>query len=196
MSRTVPDWLLARAAAAPDAPALSDPDVAWTAAELADAARRIATGLATAGAGEGARVAVLAGDAAATVALGHAVRLIGAVLVPLNRRAAPAELAYQLELVRPAVLVHDAERAAAARDAIRVEPSPTRRAQSSHSRGPTPASTRAVAFTEPTVATTRAKAAGCRQERCRTARAASPISQGSPANGSRMAEMRAARVRT
>jgi len=127
VSRTVPDWLLARAAAAPDAPALSDPDVAWTAAELAVAARRIATGLATAGAGEGARVAALLGDTAATVALGHAVRLIGAVLVPLNRRAAPAELAFQLELARPAVFVHDTERAAAARDATQVGPSPNLR---------------------------------------------------------------------
>ena len=61
----------------------------------------------------------------------------------------------------------------------------------SHSTGPRPASARLVALTLPTVTTAMAKSAGWRQPPVRAERTVSPISQPSPAHGSRTAEMRA-----
>jgi hypothetical protein len=51
-----------------------------------------------------------------------------------------------------------------------------------------------VALLVPTLATTRAKAAGCRHDPVRSARTVRPIIQGSAANGSRIAEIRIAMV--
>ncbi|MBA2255397.1 MAG: o-succinylbenzoate--CoA ligase, partial [Chloroflexi bacterium] len=65
----------------------------------------------------GSRVALLARDTAATVAVIHGVRRAGTVLVPLNRRAALPELQTQLAAIGVRSLVHDtehADRAAAA----------------------------------------------------------------------------------
>lgn len=118
MSLPVPDWMLAWATSAPDAEAVSDAAVGWSAADLAAASRRVAAGLADAGAGEGSRVATLLGDGAPAVALVHATRLLGAVLVPLNRRAAPRELTFQVSAARVGILVHDEERADLARAAV------------------------------------------------------------------------------
>ena len=64
-------------------------------------------------------------------------------------------------------------------------------AWTSHSTGPSPASTRLVALTLPTVTTVSANSAGWRQPPVRAARTVSPIIQPSPAHGSSTAEMRA-----
>ncbi len=61
----------------------------------------------------------------------------------------------------------------------------------SHSTGPSPANTSAEPFTLPTVNTTRANSAGCRQPPRRAPRIVSAISHGSAAHGSSSAEMRA-----
>lgn len=110
MGRFVRDWLLDLAATRPDDEAVVDGDHCWTYAELEGATRRIATALRAAGVGARVPVAVLAGDGAPMVALIHAVRRLGAVLVPLNRRGAAAELAFQVAASGTRLLVHDRDR--------------------------------------------------------------------------------------
>ncbi len=75
--------------------------LAARAAAAADALRRL-------GVEPGHRVALLAADRAETIVLIHAVRLAGAVLVPLQRRAPAPELEPLVRRVRPILLVHDA----------------------------------------------------------------------------------------
>lgn len=118
MGRFVRDWLLDAASARPQDEAIVDAQQRWTYADLEAATRRVASSLRAAGAGVGSRVAVLLGDGAAAVAAVHAVRCIGAVLVPLNRRAAAAELAFQIGVAEVAVLVHDTGNATLARGAL------------------------------------------------------------------------------
>jgi O-succinylbenzoic acid--CoA ligase len=95
----------------PDAPALTDATGTWSwSALLADATAlagtlRVAPGI---------RVALLARDRAATVVAIHAVRLAGAVLVPLYRRLSAPELIAQLRTTGPAVLLHDTDHASLA----------------------------------------------------------------------------------
>jgi O-succinylbenzoic acid--CoA ligase len=108
--------------AAPDRPAVIDGDLRWSAADLEAAAIRIQQRLTRAGVLPGSRVALLAGESAGTIAAVHAVRRTGAVLVPLNRRAAPAELAGQLARTAPRALLHDAVRATLATAAVRLAP--------------------------------------------------------------------------
>jgi O-succinylbenzoic acid--CoA ligase len=107
---------------APDRPAVVDGSLRWSGADLDAAAARIGRGLARAGVSPGCRVALLAGESAGMIAAVHAVRRMGAVLVPLNRRAAPAELADQLAQTAPGALLHDATTAHLARAAVQVAP--------------------------------------------------------------------------
>ena len=122
MSRVVCDWLIEWAAARPDAEAVVDAGTRWTYADLEAVTRRSAAVLRAEGVGDGSRVAMLLGDGAAAVVFVHAVRRLGAVLVPLNRRAAPSELAFQLATAEGAVLVHDTERAGLAQAALADRP--------------------------------------------------------------------------
>lgn len=122
MSGLIRDWLVEWAAACPDGEAVIDTETRWTYTALEAVSRRVAARLHAAGIREGSRVATLLGDGAASVAVVHAVRWLGAVLVPLNRRAAPAELAFQLAAAEGTVLVHDPERAALARAALADRP--------------------------------------------------------------------------
>jgi O-succinylbenzoic acid--CoA ligase len=114
---TVVDPIAANAARRSDDDAVVGRGVRWTWRDLEVASRRIALGLSAEGLGETSRIAILAGDEPATVAAIHAVRRIGAVLVPLNRRAAPAELGRLMAATRAAVLLHDRDRSAAAAEA-------------------------------------------------------------------------------
>ncbi len=125
MGRFVRDWLLDWAATRPNDEAVVGAHGRWTYAQLESATRRIATALHSAGVGEGIRVATLIGDSAVAVATIHAVRRLGAVLVMLNRRAAPAELAYQLTACQAAVLLHDPEHAVPSRTALAHAPTIT-----------------------------------------------------------------------
>ena len=115
---TVEEPLAANAATRPDEDAVVGHGVRWSWRELEAVSRRMGERLASNGAGETSRVAILAGDGPATVAAIHAVRRIAGVLVPLNRRGAAPELGRQVSDARAAILLHDQEHAAAAAEAI------------------------------------------------------------------------------
>ena len=105
--RSVPDPLAVRAAHDPDAPALHTRSARWTRRQLLEAVSSLVAALVAEGVGDGRRVASLLDDDAPAVMLIHALRGIGAVHIPLNRRAAAAELAYQLEAAGADVFLVD-----------------------------------------------------------------------------------------
>src|SRR4029078_795863 len=94
----------------PDGLALVAGDLRWTWADLDAEVTANAGALRAAGVGPGERVAVLAANHPATVVLLFALRRLGAALVPLNVRLAPAELRDQRDRVRPRLVLADAER--------------------------------------------------------------------------------------
>ncbi len=104
----LPDWLLRAAQSFPERPALISDANVWTFADLDQHSLRLARTLAAQGIGDGARVALLASNSFEFVAVVHAVRRLGAILVPLNTRLSASELAWQIEDVRAAFLLHDA----------------------------------------------------------------------------------------
>jgi O-succinylbenzoic acid--CoA ligase len=118
----MPDWLSRRAALSPEQPALLAGGVRWTFAGLDRLVVSTARRLAALGVAPGDRVAALQGNGPDFVALVHAVARIGAVLVPLNTRLAPPELAWQLVDAGARLLIHDDPHASAARAAARLAP--------------------------------------------------------------------------
>lgn len=108
MSQLVPDWLLERVAKDPAAPALQSRSATWSRLELLRAVDGLAAALLGEGIGESSRIACLLADDAPAITLVHAARRLGAVLVPLNRRAASGELRYQLRTVAAQALLCDA----------------------------------------------------------------------------------------
>lgn len=120
MSRLLPDWLLARASADPVGLALKARSARWSNRELLAVSDAVAAMLRRDQVAAGSRVAAVLADDAAAIALAHAVRRLGAVLVPLNRRAAPGELAYQFDTVGARVVVFDVEHEEAAASARRL----------------------------------------------------------------------------
>ena len=97
----------ARARQAPGELALVSGKASWTWESL-DREVALSSGrLRAAGVRSGDRVAVLAWNHPATVVLFHAVRRLGAALVPLNARLTEAELKPQLERTRPRLLLAD-----------------------------------------------------------------------------------------
>lgn len=112
----LPDWLMRCAESAPERLAVHCGQVRWNFAELARQVDRLARQLAAAGVGGGSRVALLAANGLACVACVHALRRLGAVLVPLNTRLTAAELRWQIEDVRAMLLVSDARMADPARE--------------------------------------------------------------------------------
>jgi fatty-acyl-CoA synthase len=86
----------------------ADADRRLSYAELDAYADRWAASLQRSGIGDGDRVAVLAGSRLELVALFYACVRVGAALVPLNWRLAPAELAAVLDNARPSLYVVDA----------------------------------------------------------------------------------------
>ena len=111
------DPIVVNASRQPDGVALVAGGSRWTWRDLEVRVRDIAEELARAGVGRGTRVALLAGDGAQTVVAVHGVRRLGAILVPLNRRATASEIGQLLDDARPAVLLHDEDRATAAEQA-------------------------------------------------------------------------------
>jgi o-succinylbenzoate---CoA ligase len=103
----VADWLAAWARDDPQAPALRTPGGSWTVAALDRAVDGLAGRLANLDVRPGAAIATLVEDDGPAVLVIHAARRLGAVLVPLNRRAAIPELIGQLRAAAPALLVHD-----------------------------------------------------------------------------------------
>lgn len=124
----LPDWLRRSAENYPDRLALRCGSVAWNFAELERQATRLARKLATAGAHEGARVALLAQNGVDYVVAVHALTRLGAVLVPLNTRLTLDEHCWQLADVRASLLLCDAvyvARVAEIRQRMRELPSVT-----------------------------------------------------------------------
>ena len=110
--RLAPDPLLERVRQDPDAVALTARSAHWTRAQLLLTADGLAGALVAEGLGEGQRIACLLDDDAPAVALVHATRRLGALHIPLNRRASAYELRAQLESVGASTLLYDRANAA------------------------------------------------------------------------------------
>lgn len=115
----LPDWLAARAAAAPDAEAVVAPEGVLTFGGLDAEALSAARRLAAVGVAPGSRVALALGNGLPFVVLTHALARLGAVMVPLNTRLAPAEASWQLSDSRASLVVCDDAHGALAADAAR-----------------------------------------------------------------------------
>jgi fatty-acyl-CoA synthase len=119
---TLADVLRRSAARDPNKLAIACGDARWTYAQFHLTCERIAGGLAAFGVGKGDRVAILARNSHAFIALRFALARLGAVLVPINFMLKPDEVAYILRHAGARLLATDSEfapvaRAAAARGA-------------------------------------------------------------------------------
>jgi O-succinylbenzoic acid--CoA ligase len=114
----MPDWLAARAGLSPARLALAVGGERLTFRELDRRASGVARRLAGLDIRPGDRVALLLRSGVPTVELVHGAGRVGAVLVPLNVRLAPAELAWQVADVRARLLLYDEANRAAAREAV------------------------------------------------------------------------------
>lgn len=115
---SMPDWLERRADTSPERIALMAPEGRWSFAQLHRDVAATARWLARQGVAPGAPVAVLTANGAPFVRLAHGIGRAGGVMVPLNTRLTPRELAWQLQDVGTSLLIYDArceERAAALR---------------------------------------------------------------------------------
>lgn len=115
----VGDWLSARAAATPDAPAVVFRDEVLSYAELSRRAERLALALAAAGIERGDVVAALLGSGLAAPVLLWALHALGSVLLPLSGRLTRDELVHPLTDSDAVLLLHasdDEERSARARE--------------------------------------------------------------------------------
>lgn len=124
---TLGRWPGDRARLAPARVAVVDRGVEVTYAELAERVERLASALRDAGIGRGDRVATLVGNSTGHVVLFFACARVGAALAPLSWRLSAGELARQVELLDPVLLVEEDETHAAVRELRRrlVEPVPT-----------------------------------------------------------------------
>lgn len=111
------DWLRARAQASPTALALQASGQATTFGQLDEQVTRFCGFLRQAGIGPGNHVGLLMPNAPAAVVAILALARLGAVLVPLNSRLTPAELAWQMRRADCAHLLCADERAAVGREA-------------------------------------------------------------------------------
>ncbi len=96
-----------RTALTPEREALIFGSRRWTFRELLWEVNGVTARLATLGIGEGSRVATLMRNAPEFVFVAHAVQPIQAVLVPLNVRLTPTEIAWQLADVKASLLITD-----------------------------------------------------------------------------------------
>ncbi len=99
-------WLWERARRQPDKLALVCEGETLTFAELARRAELAGARLAALGVRAGDRVALLMDSSTRTVELIHAAQRIGAALVPINTRLAPAEIAPLVRVARPRLLLY------------------------------------------------------------------------------------------
>ena len=109
------DFLERSAAVYPGKPAVIHGDTVYTYAEYSDRTLRLAAALQECGVGRGDRVAILAPNIPAMLDAKFGPMRIGAVLVPLNIRLSPREIAYILEHSGAKVLIFDAEFASTVR---------------------------------------------------------------------------------
>src|SRR5215813_8253684 len=106
---TLGDILRRSAARTPRKMAIQCGSVRWTYAELDSICNRLGWGLRNQGVGFGDRVAILARNSHAYVAVRFAVARLGAVLVPINFMLQEHEVAYILRHSGAVVLCTDAE---------------------------------------------------------------------------------------
>jgi o-succinylbenzoate---CoA ligase len=104
---TIPDWLRHRAGSTPARLALVSGKDRLTYAGLDAAVDATATHLRAVGIQPGDVVGLIARNGTPFVLAVHAVARIGAVLMPLNIRLTPSELAWQLRNSRASYLLHD-----------------------------------------------------------------------------------------
>lgn len=110
----MPDLLAARAELNPDSPAIRAGPRRLTYRKLDEHAGRAAALLATRGIGSGDRVAILCRNRPEFFELLFACARLGAILVPLNWRMPPVELAGLIAHAEPSLLIHGAEDAGVA----------------------------------------------------------------------------------
>lgn len=118
----MPDWLGHRAAAFPHRLALVADAERLTFGDLDRRVNQTARKLAALGVTPGARVALLLRNGTPFVVLTHALARLGAVMVPLNGRLAPVEMAWQVQDARASLLLVDGALAEAADRAARDAP--------------------------------------------------------------------------
>ncbi|MDO5735829.1 MAG: AMP-binding protein [Propionibacteriaceae bacterium] len=106
---TLGRWTSDRARATPERIAVDDRGVCISYAELDRRARTLAEKFAEAGLGVGDRVATITGNSADHVVVFFACAKAALVLVPLSWRLSPRELAEQLEVAEPAILLVEDE---------------------------------------------------------------------------------------
>ncbi len=114
-------WLERRADINPDRPALIDGERVVTYRVLRDRVAAVAGGMQARGVRRGDRVAVLSINRAEYIEVLFAAARLGAIVVPLNWRLTPAELAFQVGDSQPKVLFIDPELQPLA-DGLRREP--------------------------------------------------------------------------
>ena len=105
MSSTFADLIRQHAAQTPQAPALSFEGVTWSFAQLDALSSQSANALRAAGVGAGDRVALLTRNRAECYELLFATNKIGAILIGLNWRLAPPEIAAIVEDAGPTVVI-------------------------------------------------------------------------------------------
>lgn len=116
---TIPHWLAYRAGCGGSQMALQAGPARWSYSQLYAAAIDSARRLAGAGLRPGDRLALLLPNGPDFVELAHAASLLGVVLVPLNTRLAPPEVAWQLQHCQARAVVASSATAPAALTAAR-----------------------------------------------------------------------------
>jgi fatty-acyl-CoA synthase len=111
-------WMRDRATVTPDRVAIDFLDEPTTYAQLDDRSERLAAALLADGLRRGDRVASLTANRPEHVELLFACAKAGLLLVPMNPRLAPAELAYQLDDAEPSVLFASSEHDELAAEAL------------------------------------------------------------------------------
>jgi fatty-acyl-CoA synthase len=119
--QTLADLLRRSAARTPGKLAVVCGDISWTYAEFDRISARVAAGLAERGIAKGTRVAVLARNSHAFVAMRFALARLGAVLVPINFMLKAEEVAYILRHAGATMLATDGGLAALARAATKLD---------------------------------------------------------------------------
>lgn len=115
---TIGQWTSDRALATPDRVAIDDRGVLVSYKELDQRATNLANSFIEQGYSVGDRIATLSGNSADQVVLFFACAKAGLALVPISWRLSSAEVAEQVEMVRPSLLVVEDEFSSLAKEAL------------------------------------------------------------------------------
>ena len=115
---TIGQWTTDRALATPDRVAIDDRGVLVTYRELELRAKALAESLINHGYSVGDRIATISGNSADQVVLFFACAKSGLALVPISWRLSSVEVAEQLEMVRPSLLVVEEEFSSLAKESL------------------------------------------------------------------------------